>query len=678
MKNYLKQKHGSNSSRLRAFALMVLALVSVVCGEIYWPVSGTTVVIDGKVVGTTLPYLSEKSVAGEVFEVKTSVLSLFGVGQIKVVPDDCLQYLAINNRAFDLSQIERSGLCNWKNGIAFPVNQHLDFGWNTVEIRVQNMGGHSGATITRIFSSQNWFLLISAAILSIMILLGPYAAAAAMIIERNKWLGLAAIMLISYGSIVHRYWEPAGFFWDENYHVAAAEKYLQGVYFMEPHPPLGKLFIAAGEKLLHNNQRLPEYVALDIIHPKAPPNMRGYRLFPVLFAWLCCLLLYDILVLATRSRSTALITSILLALDNAYIVHMRSAMLESTLLFFCLAALWTGIKMLRRPSSAKAAAIGLFMGAALATKVLALVMLPLMAPAAWYLIQQKIPLKRISKFGFLGGFTCLLVYILVWQTHFSLGKTIVKTLPDGGFYKASESTKHNLTEGTSSEIKYFLQNFTESSAFVKNYESGVPRLNLCKKVENGSPWYFWPFGGRTINYKWERVGPTVFRYLYLLPNPITWGLALFGVVLALSQMTHLFFFKGRKETALWMRENSATTLAVGLYVSYMVGMIWLSSVRVMYLYHYFIPLILGLIAFATISKNLFNRNGIVNPIRNAQFFLLALVLCLCSFQLNRPLSYYAPILSDSFRKIPSLSIWDLNCEECDLENNLFKPLFTPP
>jgi dolichyl-phosphate-mannose--protein O-mannosyl transferase len=48
----------------------------------------------------------------------------------------------------------------------------------------------------------------------------------------------------------HNYSYPPSLFWDENYHIASAEKYIQGVFFMEPHPPLGKLLIAAGEKTL--------------------------------------------------------------------------------------------------------------------------------------------------------------------------------------------------------------------------------------------------------------------------------------------------------------------------------------------------------------------------------------------------------------------------------------------
>ena len=41
--------------------------------------------------------------------------------------------------------------------------------------------------------------------------------------------------------------DPPHIFWDENYHVTSAERYLEGVAQFEPHPPLGLMLIAAGE-----------------------------------------------------------------------------------------------------------------------------------------------------------------------------------------------------------------------------------------------------------------------------------------------------------------------------------------------------------------------------------------------------------------------------------------------
>ena len=47
-------------------------------------------------------------------------------------------------------------------------------------------------------------------------------------------------------------WLPTQYLWDEKYFPAMANKYLQGVYQFDLHPPLGKFIIAIGIALLGN------------------------------------------------------------------------------------------------------------------------------------------------------------------------------------------------------------------------------------------------------------------------------------------------------------------------------------------------------------------------------------------------------------------------------------------
>src|SRR5436190_22736952 len=61
------------------------------------------------------------------------------------------------------------------------------------------------------------------------------------------------VLFIAYCTYFRNYWYPPALFWDENYHIASAYKYLHQVMFMEPHPPLGKFLIALGEYLFHPN-----------------------------------------------------------------------------------------------------------------------------------------------------------------------------------------------------------------------------------------------------------------------------------------------------------------------------------------------------------------------------------------------------------------------------------------
>ncbi|MBI2523733.1 phospholipid carrier-dependent glycosyltransferase, partial [Candidatus Peregrinibacteria bacterium] len=152
--------------------------------------------------------------------------------------------------------------------------------------------------------------------------------------RRETILCLVLVTLLSFLTYVPNFWTPQAFFWDENYHIASAQKYLNRTFFMEPHPPLGKLVIAAGEALLNFNERDDQFIGTD--YAKDPPpgfNFAGYRLFPALLAWLTAPILFLALVLAIGNPIFALLASFLYIFDTALIVHLRGAMLEPPYLF---------------------------------------------------------------------------------------------------------------------------------------------------------------------------------------------------------------------------------------------------------------------------------------------------------------------------------------------------------
>jgi dolichyl-phosphate-mannose--protein O-mannosyl transferase len=63
-------------------------------------------------------------------------------------------------------------------------------------------------------------------------------------ISNLKYIYAAILLYVAGFVFVPGYHQPAALFWDENYHIPSAQKYLDGVMYMEPHPPLGKLLIA--------------------------------------------------------------------------------------------------------------------------------------------------------------------------------------------------------------------------------------------------------------------------------------------------------------------------------------------------------------------------------------------------------------------------------------------------
>src|SRR5215468_9028197 len=55
---------------------------------------------------------------------------------------------------------------------------------------------------------------------------------------------------------------PRAVVFDETYMIPRAQRYMQGVFFQESHPPLGRLAIALGQLIVHPNER-PSQFALE-------------------------------------------------------------------------------------------------------------------------------------------------------------------------------------------------------------------------------------------------------------------------------------------------------------------------------------------------------------------------------------------------------------------------------
>jgi dolichyl-phosphate-mannose-protein mannosyltransferase len=488
------------------------------------------------------------------------------------------------------------------------------------------------------------------------------------------WHGMAYlgfIAVVAYFVYVFNYTNPPYLFWDENYFLAAAQKYLNGVFFMEPHPPLAKLFIALGEYLVNANPIDNSFVGTDYGRQLLPGfSFAGYRLFPVLFAWGGALLFYLIMLLISRKHMLAVLFSFFYLFDNALIVHFRGAMLDSTMIFFALLAILGFLLALEWKDDIKkiqwaAIIYGIGLGGTAATKVLGIIVL-LLAPALLWIIWKNRPLcKQVFLYAFI---PFCLVYGSAWYAHFALGKTIQKTLPDQGYYQASESYKNVLTEGKTASLQYFPLMLRDSWNFLSHYSKGVPHLDLCKPDENGSPWFMWPFGGRTINYRWETPDGDRYQYLYLQGNPVTWGLGLVGIIFSIALVLSWLFLPIRKSP----HNIYLITVFLWMYLSYMFTMANLD--RVMYLYHYFIPLIFSYILFALIYGEI-DRIGPLklSAAKKANILIVIAVLVFISFEVYRPLSYYEP-LSDRGMQLRSLTkYWDLRCVNCPREYPIARP-----
>ena len=475
---------------------------------------------------------------------------------------------------------------------------------------------------------------------------------------------------MSYLTYFRNYSEPGALFWDENYHIASAQKYLSGVFFMENHPPLGKMLIALGEKLTGHPQTLPEGISTDYVRTLPPGfSFRGYRFFPALLGWWSAGLVFLIFDLILASGPQAFFATFLYMFDNALIVHQRGAMIESPLLFFTLLMILQFLWILRDGMKGwrllfAYAAWGVTFGLLMSTKVIGLVMILLPCAYTVRLLPNK---NKIVRFWGLFMVSACLPYILIWQIHFQRGAAISPSLSDQGWYKASENYKTWVKDGDIG-LRHFPTMLRDSYRFSVIYNRGVPLLDLCKQGENGSPFFYWPFGARAINYRWETPDGKSYRYLYLQCNPLIWACGLVGIVLAFVVIAAPFFFPFAQPP----KEKFLLYSFFGLYAVYMAFMSQIT--RVMYLYHYFMPLLFSFILFGLMAKEIQQIGPVrLTPTRKASGWAMLGGMIFIVFWMYRPFTYYLPMTDAQVERLSLLSVWDLHPVQGNRHPNYFFP-----
>lgn len=492
----------------------------------------------------------------------------------------------------------------------------------------------------------------------------------------KRWdiaLYLLFVLATSFFTYMYRYTFPPHPFWDEPYHIAAAQKYMNGVFFMEQHPPLGKLLIALGEKIVRPDQKTDEFITTDYARNIPEEfSFAGYRLFPSLLGWLTAPLLFLCFLVITGSSPLSALLSFLYIFDNAEIVHSRGAMLDSTLTFFAVLMIFLFLLLAQRRKvpgivrhSVLALLLGVAFGLVMTTKVVGLIMI-LLFPAL--LVRFFPDWRRITLLMVASAAGFIVTFAGVWQIHFALGSKIVPDLPDAGYYQASEEAKSILQDGRNGSLAAFPILLRDALKFIPHYNRGVPRLDLCKDDENGSPAFFWPFGARTINYRWEGSGDGSFRYLYLVTNPIGWSLALLGIIVSVTLVLGTLFFR----TAEKLKDRYLFVVFLCLYFGYMIA---ISTIpRVMYLYHYFVPLIFSYFLFALAFTNLPRIGQFVLTEQRRIIALTILGLTVfAAFQIYRPFSYYEPINAKGVARRALLPLWELRCTDCPHVSPLVVP-----
>ena len=425
-----------------------------------------------------------------------------------------------------------------------------------------------------------------------------------------KWLGALLVAVTAYFCFVKHRGDPPALFWDENYHVTSAQRYVEGYAQLTPHPPLGLLLIAAGERLSGANRGLDKHVLTlgkSITGEQMPRgfNFSGMRLMPALFAALGALAFYGLMLEISGAALPAALLSGLYLFENAFVVHFRAVHLEGIQMAFMVAALWLFVHSWKRAAPAGAlrgAALTGLCTLAIMVKVNAVFLLLL--PALLLLRDLQAPqaagrrmrcLLGAAGASLLAGAAVVFAVVLV---HLLVGRRLPDLATPSGnqdFGRMSREYR-DYASGLAPLSPALVWAVTRDGLRNLGAEHlNAPRRRLNDVTENGSsPWH-WPFHDRNINYRWDSANGST-AYVELAGNQLAWysgTLAVFASLLLLLRHRLLRWQPGGRPHTWQLIEVLAL-----LYVAFMAMSLFYESRRVMYLYHYFPGLLLSYVLLA--------------------------------------------------------------------------------
>jgi len=485
--------------------------------------------------------------------------------------------------------------------------------------------------------------------------------------DRATWLSLLVVATAAFFTYFYYFDYPAVPFWDERYYIVDAQKYIHGVYFVDLHPPLGKLLVALGERLFGANADTTQFLNVTYWATTVPEgfSFAGFRFFPVLLAWLTAPLLFLLFFTIARSRVLAMLLCGLYIFDNALVVHLRGAMLEGPLLFFTVLLLVAAVWLLGTPPAARrrlrtlALVMGIALGCVLTTKSIGVAMVWVPIAAAWGLRRER---RRALECLAIAALVSVVVVLAVWEIHFTLARHLNPALQEQGFYQTpSPAARAFLQSSQRVPIAAFPALLGEAFRYARWYDSARPQIDFCRTDEKASPFWMWPIGARSVAYWWDTDdGGKSFRYLYLQVNPVVWWTALAGLIAAVSLLVGSAIAPPAKP----LKHRFLLTMFTGLYVAYFVPFRWIHGV--MFLYHYFIPLILSFVLLALVIDEITQLGSRTITMGHKQtalaLWLAAAVTC---FWFYKPMTYYErPLTPEALQRRAIVALWDLRCITC--------------
>ncbi len=436
---------------------------------------------------------------------------------------------------------------------------------------------------------------------------------------------------------------PREIVFDEYYFIRFANNYFTHEYYIDIHPPLGKLLIAGWAKLASVDLSL----MAEIINEKSASNIFfALRFLPALFGFVLIFLFSYLAYLISHSKNAAIIAGFLMLFDNAFLVQSSFAHLDIFLVFFaaltlCLFFLqqkqisydykWFAYSLLTGISFGLAVSIK-WSGFAIFFIITAILMLKIFDKKInnWLLFNnyKKNKIKnsaennhndiktRLLEFlisAFIIFCSGIAIYSLSFLTHFNL------------LYKIDNSYAHTvMSKKFQEELKYGKENIENPLGFKQKFAElnkiMLYNLNISTQDPNRSYWHEWPINKKPILY-WSQYNniQNSKAAIYFLGNPAVW---IFSTLAILMILLKIIIKKEKLKPAIQI-----------IILSYFIAFLPFAFItqRSTFLYHYLIPEIFSMIALSMCLEYILKIKK--------KFFILIFIAIFLNFIMLLPFSY---------------------------------------
>ena len=497
--------------------------------------------------------------------------------------------------------------------------------------------------------------------------------------NRKKTLFCCLVVsIISYFTYLHAYYEPDKAFYDEYYYIVHAEKYIHGMAFFDVNPPLGKMFIALGEKIFNPNRNMsmnyPSTQSLLNIQSIANFSFMGVRFFPSLFGFLNGLLFFLIFYKVSKNNFLSLMLASLYLFENSSIASFRSAMIDSTLTFFSFLTILYFLHLYERKKETTLYnyfLLGSLTSLAASTKMVGLILVLLFTFLLFKGSKKIIRLLKLSMAYVLG--LCV-VFLCVYYVHTALISSILKEdiinndlgvetgikslvgtkVPSVEYIKMVENKEMYNPLKLFIPIRDYFNLMRASQLFLPKYDSDPD-----KDTKLGSRPIGWPIGVKNMNYAhYSPFDSNETWYMNFQGNPVNWALGLLAVLFSIGLIFSRIIFKIKISN---IRTYNYILIFTTLYLGYMIAVSLIAMQRILFITTYLLPLFFSFILFILMFSYIFETYIIKrDKIIYISIFLL-ITQIFYAYRFSSPVTYGKLMPYLDCEKTRLVSFWEDLC-----------------